>query len=707
MFAVGDEKQSIFSFQGADPEAFDAMRQYFATKCEEAGQRLDSVELALSFRSVTDILQTVDNVLEQHEARDGLTAQDRVIRHQVSRIGEAGLVELWPTEKPDDVPEIDPWDAPLDQLSVSSPPNRLAKRIADQIKTWLDDKTILESQNRPIEPGDIMILVRRRRQFTEEMVRCLKENGIPVAGTDRMILTEQLAVIDLMALGGFVLLPEDDLTLAAVLKSPLIGLSEEQLYDLAHDRAGSLWSALRQKQTGQSIYQDAFDTLNDLLNKADSMPPFEFFSLILDGLQGRKKILARLGPDASDPLDEFMSLALTYERDHVASLQGFLHWLETGRTEIKRDLEQGHGEVRVMTVHGAKGLQARIVFLPDTCAAPDARHESRLLWCPDDEEGEPALLLWPPFRDTEETVAQNLRDAARIKRDQEYRRLLYVAMTRAEDRLYICGWEGTRKRNPDCWYDLIAPVIEEKGEEITLADGATGWRIASKQDEAQIEPATAGPDKPEQDSPLPLPAWASSPPQPEPDPAHPLAPSRPSEEEPPVRSPFGEDNGERFKRGRLIHTLLQIVPAFTPDRRAGAIESFLSESRHNLTGAQQTEIAGETLAVIENPNFAFLFSPESLAEVPLVAEIDGRIISGQVDRLVVTDQTVAVIDYKTNRPPPQDVAGVHPVYLKQMAAYRTALAHIYPGKTIEGYLLWTDGPTLMPLTVDSLAIYTP
>ena len=703
MFAVGDEKQSIFSFQGADPEAFDTMRQYFATQCEQIGQRLDPVELALSFRSVADILQTVDYVFDNAAAREGLTARDRAIRHQVSRMGETGLVELWPTEKPDDAPESDPWDAPLDHLPVTSPPSKLAKRIADQIKTWLEEKTILESQGRPIKPDDIMILVRRRRQFTEEMVRCLKERGIPVAGTDRMILTEQLAVMDLMALGGFVLLPEDDLTLATVLKSPLVGLDEEQIYTLAHGRTGTLWAALQQNQASQSAFQAAHDMLNDLLNKADFMPPFEFFGHVLDGLEGRKKALARLGPDAADPLDEFMSLALTYERDHVASLQGFLHWLETGRTEVKRDLEQGHGEVRVMTVHGAKGLQARVVFLPDTCAAPDARQDSKLLWQDSDDQNDTSLLLWPPFRDTEENVARSLRDAARLKREQEYRRLLYVAMTRAEDRLYIGGWEGTRKRNPSCWYDLIAPVIKEKGEEITLVDGTTGWRISSKETDAppqsiekQTEIKTGS-----------LPAWAMTAPTPEAEPVQPLAPSKPTDDEPAVRSPLGEDDGARFKRGRLIYTLLQTLPGLAPDQREVTAQTFLAEDRHTLSRDEQSDITQETLRIIVHPDFAFLFSPGSLAEVPLVAEIDGTVISGQVDRLIVTEQTVAIVDYKTNRPPPQDANDIAPVYLKQMAAYQAALARIYPGKDIKGYLLWTDGPTLMPLDTDRLTPYAP
>jgi len=704
VFAVGDEKQSIFSFQGADPAAFDTMRKYFADKSEQIGERLDALTLALSFRSVECVLTSVDNVFDQSNARDGLIAQDKEIRHAIDRTGEAGLVELWSVEKPDDTPETDPWDAPLDQPSLTSPRVRLAERIADQIQTWLKEKTILESQNRPIEPGDIMILVRRRRPFADEMVRCLKERGIPVAGTDRMILTEQLAVMDMMALGAFALLPEDDLTLATVLKSPLIGFNDQELYDLAYGRKGSLWAELQRRHEEDTSWSEAFEVLNGLLNKADFMPPFEFFSHVLDGLAGRKKMLARLGPDAVDPLDEFMSLALSYEQDHVVSLQGFLHWLETGQTQIKRDLERGHGEVRVMTIHGAKGLQGRIVFLPDTCTVPDARSDSRLLWHHGGESDESLpYLLWAPYREIEETHATRLREEAKLKRDQEYRRLLYVAMTRAEDRLYVCGWEGGRKRSEGCWYNLMAPVIEEKGEPVSLPDGREAWRITSKQT-ADISPAKA--HTPANDVPS-LPAWALRPPAPEPEPSAPLTPSRQTDDEPAVRSPFGEDDGARFKRGRIIHTLLQTLPELALDRREAAAQSFLAEPRHGLDEAAQTEIRRETMKILKHPDFAFLFAPNSLAEVPLVAEIGGAVIAGQVDRLVITDQAVAVVDYKTNRPPPTMPEDVAPVYLRQMAAYQTALAKIYPGRSIQSYLLWTDGPTLMPLNAERLAAFAP
>ncbi|MEX2449736.1 MAG: double-strand break repair helicase AddA [Rhodospirillales bacterium] len=699
VFAVGDEKQSIFSFQGADPDAFDAMRQFFAEKCENAGQRLDKLELVMSFRSVPDVLQTVDHVFANETAREGLGARERPIRHHISRTGQAGHVELWPTLKPEDAAETDPWDAPLDQLSSESPQTRLAKRIAGQIRDWRDNKEILPATGKLIAPGDIMILVRQRTQFAEIMIRCLKECAIPVAGADRMVLTEHIAVMDMIALGHTVLLPEDDLTLATVLKSPVIGLTDDDLIALAHNRAGTLWAELRRRKD-RDPFRMAYDILVALRAEADYLPPFEFYGHVLDGLNGRHKILARLGPDAADPLDEFMAAALSFEHEHVASLQGFLHWLEAGRTEIKRDLEQGRDEVRVMTVHGAKGLQAKIVFLPDTCAVPTARQDSRLLWRGGETD---PLLLWPPYRDVEENLAQSLREDERHKRLQEYRRLLYVAMTRAEDRLYVCGFDSKNGRADGCWYDLIAPVIKEHGEEIALPDGEKIWRVSSPQTEDVKTPETP----PAQADSPPLPAWALVPPAPEPEPVRPLSPSRPTDAEPPVFSPLGEDDGARFKRGLIVHALLQTLPDLKPTQRAGAAKTFLAETRHALSPQEQADIAQETLRVIEHSDFAFLFGADSLAEVPLVAEIDGTVISGQIDRLVVTPDRIDVVDYKTNRPPPETAAGIAALYLKQLAAYRAALGRIYPGRIVACHLLWTDGPTLMSVPEASLAPHAP
>lgn len=697
VFAVGDEKQSIYSFQGAEPAAFERTRRHFDAAAQGLGQQVHPQEIAESFRSVSLILKLVDATFSD-EAAQGLSFADKPIRHYTTiRAGQPGRVELWPVMRPDDQPEDDPWDAPLDATAPQSPPSRLAAEIAETISGWLKNKDFLESMGRPITPGDIMILVRRRGHFAGEMVRELKRRGIAVAGADRMVLMDQLAVMDLMAAGRFALLPDDDLTLAALLKSPLIGLDEDALFRFAQGRSGSLWRALEAAaRDGDGAAATARDTLAGWRSRVDFMPPFEFFTQVLGTEGGRRRLLERLGRDAEDPIDEFLSLALDFEREHAPSLEGFLHWVEAGRTQIKRDLDQGRGEVRIMTVHGAKGLQAPIVFLPDTCARPKGQGTSRLRWA-DDED----LVLWPPYADAETHQTSALKDRDGAAMDEEYRRLLYVAMTRAEDRLVVCGFEGKAKRSDGCWYDLIDDAMDSFADVQPLAKdwGDDGKQIASA--------ATVTTDRgdqqraPDSESP-PLPAWARQPAPDEPEPSRPLSPSRPEADVPAALPPFAADDSHRFQRGRLIHRLLQTLPDLAPEQRAGAAESFLAAPVHGLDAPARADILAETLGVLDHASFGFLFGPDSRAEVPVVGIVGKTVLSGQMDRLLIADDAVWIVDFKTNRPPPTTVNAIDPVYIAQMAAYAQVMAQIYPDKPIRAVLLWTDAPRLMEIPPEKL-----
>lgn len=702
LFAVGDVKQSIYSFQRADPAAFQAMRDHFSARIGAAKRRWRPVELALSFRSTPAVLEAVNAVFADPLARDGLIfGDDETVRHIPNRADEAGTVEIWLTEQPPEAEDQPVWALPTTQLYADSPAARLADRIADQIEQWLARDEMLEARGRRVGPGDILILVQRRATFVETMVRALKRRGIPVAGVDRMVLTEQLAVMDLIALGHFLLLPDDDLNLAVVLKGPLIGWDDEQLYALAHDRAGSLWRALRDRPE-----DTAYQMLAALLAQVDFKPPFELFAELLGAGGGRRKILGRLGLDANDPINEFLDLALSYERDHAPSLQGFLYWLERGETQIKRDLEQGQNQVRVMTVHGAKGLEAPIVFLADTVRVPDKTPS--LLWPTSETDptdaapfGSPAPL-WAPIRAMEEGVMQQARADAEQARDREYRRLFYVALTRAADRLYICGFEGKTGRKAHCWYDMAWRALAALPAITKPAALMGGMRLSSAQaKDAPVSEAAVIPERRE------LPDWAGRPAPMEPVPPRPLAPSRPEDTEPSVASPLADDGRARFQRGNHIHRLLQTLPDQAEAGREAAATRYLALPAHVLDPAQQREVLAETMAVLRHPDFAPIFGPGSRAEVPLTALLSGRVVSGQVDRVLITDSEILVIDYKTNRPPPFKVADVEPVYLRQLAGYRAVLKEIYPEKTVRCALLWTDGPHLMAIDGDILSAHAP
>ncbi|MBC7952699.1 MAG: double-strand break repair helicase AddA [Rhodospirillaceae bacterium] len=701
VFAVGDVKQSIYSFQRADPKAFDDMRRRFAENVPNAGREWAEIPLNLSFRSTQAVLDSVNRLFaEGSPARDGVAAVGEDITHLAFRSGAAGRVEVWPPVEPRAVDEVPPWKPPVERISGDSPRTRLAKLVARKIKAMIAGDT-LESQGRPVRAGDVMVLLRRRGLFVEDLVRELKAQDVPVAGADRMVLTEQMAVMDLMALGNFLLLPEDDLTLATVLKSPLVGLTEDELFRLAWNRGeAGLWQTLRDRMGEDEGFATAYELLAGLLGKADRLTPHALFAHVLGPLGGKRRLVARLGLEAEDPLDEFMALTLAFERGRAPSLQGFLHWLETGAVEIKRDLEQGGRDaVRIMTVHGSKGLQAPIVILPDTLQVPT--QGSKLLWL---GEGDHEMLLWPPRAEMNDAAAQAGRDAQKAAREREYRRLLYVAMTRAEDRLIICGWQTKKAAPATCWYNLIrealSPTAEERDDPFLADQGETESRIL-----LLTSAQTAEPDRKAEAAQhhraiaAELPAWINTNPEAEPAPPRPLAPSRPDGEEPPARSPLaGLDDGRRFQRGKLIHKLLQALPELAPDKRASAMMRFLGKAGPEFDAPERMSIANEVSLVLENPAFAQLFSPTSRAEVPIVGLIgETRAIAGQVDRLVVTDTEVLVVDYKTNRRPPMAPDEIPDIYVRQMAAYRLALACVYPHHKVRCALVWTDGAKLMEI----------
>jgi len=700
VFAVGDEKQSIYSFQGADPAEFVRMRSFFETCAKAIGAGWENVPLDLSFRSVPDVLEFIDQVFGSFPP--GVLSSAAELHHSAYRENEVGLVEVWEPICPDEEEARDPWDAPLDQLSQVSPRAKLAQRIADTIQGWLREPDFsVGREGNPLEAGDIMILVRRRNAFVEEMIRQLKMRDIPVAGIDRMVLTDQIAVMDLIAVGQFALLPEDDLTLAAILRSPLIGMSEEDLYALANGRDGTLWQALNDAQAIKDIYGEASRFLRQVLSMADLVRPFEFYARILVGLGGRELLIGRLGEDARDPIDEFVRMTLDFERTRAPSLQGFLKWIEKSQSDIKRDLGHGRNEVRVMTIHGAKGLEAGVVFLPDTCSVPTGQNDPKLVQI----GGTNGSVVWRARSEFDTEQSKEACDADREKRHAEYFRLLYVALTRATDRLYICGYEGKNGRPKDCWYDLIENTISSLTDPISDRSGERVWRLernAPRVKSGRQEAADAPADI------MDVPPWVQIRATIESE-GLVTQPSKlgAGDGEPPVLSPITLSASDRFLRGRLIHKLLELLPSVEPSRRALMIEKFLSRRSQQMSSEQRDEVSERVLSILNDTDMARLFGLDSQGEVPVIGHLQGPkekfIVNGQVDRMVVENERVLLADYKTNRPAPTELENVSPAYVRQMALYRALLTNMFPDRSIDCVLIWTDGPKIMkipPLMMD-------
>jgi ATP-dependent helicase/nuclease subunit A len=731
VFAVGDRKQSIYGFQGADPDAFAHWRDVLRNRVQQAGAAWRDVQLDVSFRSTAPVLGLVDAVFAQPQAARGVT-EPGALRHIADRAGHAGVVELWPVTPKPEPAAVEPWDIPTENLRQTSAMQRLADALAEWIAGQIRDGVMLESKNRPLAAGDILVLVRRRNAFMSALVRALKARDVKVAGLDRMVLTEQPAVADLMALCDALLLPQDDLALACVLTSPLGGLTDDQLMQLAMGREGRLIEALRASDAPECRAAHAFFTA--LFRRVDHAAPHALLSEALGPLGGRARLLARLGPEAAEPIDELLAASLRHAQTHASSLQGFLHWLRQSAAEVKREAEgpggDGFDAVRIMTVHGAKGLQAPLVILPDTTALPP--EDERVLWLAD-ADGDAAtadggaataksgagLPVWTPRSALSCQAVDRVRAAALARQAEEQNRLLYVALTRAEDRLLVCGWETGSAMPETCWYQHVArgfAALASTAEPFAaIADPWPGelWRLASPQLAAAEH---ARPRSVEAPAPLPRwaggsPLWQAAPPPAEPPLPQPLAPSRPEGvalgDVPQVASPLlqRDAGGRRFRRGQLLHTLLQHLPEVPPAERLAAALRFLDRPGQNIDDPEA--LAREVLAVLDDPALAPLFGPAGRAEVPLSGVVAGQVIGGLIDRLAILPDRVMIADYKTNRAPPASAEETPVLYLRQMAAYRAVLQAIHPGLPVVCLLVWTVGARVMRLPEALLDTHAP
>jgi len=713
LFVVGDYKQAIFGFQGTSPENFrrardlvrermaryrDAWQQANARANESAGPRgLQELGLGRSFRTARPILDFVDRAIAAIGPEQiGLRPQDVEPHEGEERPGTIGLWRPVGFEEGEDASEGPDaeggdWIQPTDR--------RLATRIAQQVKDMLDKGFPLhKGGSRNAGPGDVMVLVRRRKDLAGLIVARLHEEGVPVAGVDRLRLGDPLAVQDLLAALRFAAQPLDDLNLAALLVSPLVGWSQEQLLQHGY-REGSvrLWEHLR-----ASSHPDVLalrDHMRGLLERADFEPPQRLLHWLLTGpWQARRRLVARLGREANDPIDELLNAAHAYAVSQVPSLTGFLHWLDAGEGELKREAGKAGEQVRVMTVHGSKGLQAPIVILADAADNPKSSRGSPLTLAEagPGQEGAPELPMpsipekeraGPLVRAKEEADAEMLR---------EHWRLLYVGMTRAEEALFVTGSLGAREKAPheDSWYARLEPLFDPDG----WVEGRRGIPVNVIGGPGEPHAATHA----SASESIALPDWLARPVGPEPRPPRPLAPSSLGEEEAPDPPLPPGEAGPAARRGTLIHRLLERLPDVDPAEREHRALTWLATQASDLDLEIHQEIVASSLKVLDDPNWSELFGPHALAEVPIAATVGEAVIAGTIDRLLIEDDRVLVVDFKTTRRPPENLAEMPPATLRQMAAYAASLRAIYPGRSVAAVVLYTHAPRLLALPPELL-----
>ncbi|WP_417497349.1 double-strand break repair helicase AddA [Maricaulis sp.] len=732
LFVVGDEKQSIYSFQGAEPARFIAEGDALGERAEAVDLKFERPGLDVSFRSAPEILHAVDLAFapiaaSAPETKFVNTDPARPFafyhNHKAARSGTPGCVEFWPAvPKPEAVEETSIFD-PVDAPGRGSARDILAQTIATEIRAMLDrgDAVWQETdggfERRPVQPKDIAILVwRRTGGFFEEVIRQLKLAGVPVAGADRMVLREQTVVKDLLALGRLAITPGDDLALAELLKSPFFDpasstvppIDDAALFDLAASRRnsnrGALWNALFTSTDPR--FAEAKAALTRWRNKADSEGLYDVYSGFLNertptGESRWARVLARLGEEARDPAEVFLGRALEHEREQGGAMASFIASLQGEETQLKREMSADRDEVQVMTVHASKGLERPVIILPDTTRSPATGKGEPIFSHPE------AGLIWSQRKAEDPPVVAEIREHAAAKVQAEHGRLLYVALTRARDRLIVCGWrQGNGPSGSvakDSWYTQLA--AQWSGADWAEFDTPLTARVEDIGPGLRLgeAPLALGPHDRGAGGAAAVPGWAIEPAVAEAGALRAIAPSRllaGDETAEAVVSPLLDPGGHRFRRGEVIHKLLETLPDLEPGRRRDAATRFVA-AQPDLDADARRIIVEETLGILAHPDFADLFGPGSRAEVALTGTAPGlppgTKVRGQVDRLVVTDQEVLIVDYKTNRPPPADVSGVARVYLGQMAAYRALLRSLHPGKSVRCALLWTDAARLMEL----------
>ncbi|MEM7058653.1 MAG: double-strand break repair helicase AddA [Pseudomonadota bacterium] len=689
VFVVGDEKQSIYSFQGAEPQAFGQMRDYYAQRLQALETPLGQPQLQTSYRSAPAILDFVDAVFEG-DAAQGLTTTGDRITHRAHRSQDQGRVDLWPLERAKEAPDKPNWWEPVDTIPASDTKLRLADLVAAEITRMIAHDHLpprADQAGRKVTAGDILVLVSKRDRLARGIMRGLKTRDVPVAGADRLLLTGELAVKDLLALARVAVMPSDDLSLAALLRSPLCDVDEKALFRLAHGRTGTLREAVR--SSDRQAAEHAF--LTDMERQADFLRPYAFLEHALIHHGGRARLLARLGPEAEDPIDELLTQALAYERQEIPSLAGFIAWIEAGDIMIKRQMEQGNDVVRVMTVHGAKGLEAPIVVLPDTTSKASGPPGRPVLLPTHTGGNRPDLTIWAAAKDKDDEVTRKARQAADQREADEHKRLLYVALTRAEDWLILCGAE-MKSPQKDAWYPLLTRGMARL-QDVKELSGPTGT-IQRFETGALPSAIPLNDDDSAQDEPAEIPPWLS------PAPSEALrrrrAPSDLIAHEPHGGAGLGRD--QALMKGKAVHAILERLSELPPDRRSEAVDDLLTKEFPGLDAGLRESAQAEAESVLAMPGADRIFGPDALAEVTVaIDDPDRPRMIGRIDRLLIGPDYIEIIDIKTDAKPPENTQDIPRAYLAQLGAYKHGLANDWPDSEIRLSLLWTTGPVLMPV----------
>lgn len=675
LFVVGDPKQSIYSFQGADARAFQHLRTVFAERTAEADAKWQDVPLSHSFRTSKNLLSVVDRVFEQDAMRTALqNTADEILHHSIHE-NRAGQIKIYP---PVAAPPRASSKGMNDEADENEKQNvTLAREIAATVKSWLTGARAIASTDQAVQPKDILILLQQRTTLADAVLTALRNEQIPVLGNDRLKLLEATAVADLICFCRFLLLPDDHLNLAQLLRSPLIDLSENELAIIAakRDKNTGLWQALQ-----KSPQNKIMDYLKSWLARADLDGAYQILSDILAmpcpaGTSGWAAFHARLGHECDDPINELLQLALREgQKDAPLGLQDFVHQLTLCEIEIKREMaQQDENAVRILTVHGAKGLEAPIVILADATELP---HESgnkkpRAIRY---DKNIPHFLFAP---DKSAAAPDFDRSEVMQMRENEYFRLLYVALTRAKHELHIFG-KGNKdgEAKDKGWYAEITRALRDMGAD-KISDNHFHYGAMDQQGKAA---PTAKPQKIEN-------PWQvkSLPPAP-------AVKAMAVTEYLQQKYPWAEieHSGAAFARekGNIVHRLLELLPGIQIEQQATAAERYITQQLPQLSSAEAQSWAAQCLRILHTAEFAPFFTKAAQAEASISGIWQGTPMTGKIDRFYVDDDTIHILDFKTTAHPPE--SGIPATYREQLQIYGAFLTELYPNRCVRAGILWTE-----------------
>jgi ATP-dependent helicase/nuclease subunit A len=703
LFVVGDQKQSIFSFQGADPQVFvDLGRQVYYT-ARSVSLEVTPIRLNYSFRTLANVLGAVDRVFERPDLRQGALEEDQPVHHDTARADPGGQVTLWPplrdVEEQFD-PENWPTTPPLQQTQSAA--RRVAEKIAREIKGWIDSGRSVGPRGRAVTADDVMILVQVRSVLFHEIIRALVQHGVPTPGADRLAVTTHIGALDLMALGDVLSNPADDLQLAALLRSPLFDISEDDLQALAQPRDTGSWLWMALERSTIAAVKAAYETLRDWRKRLDFDRPFNFYSDVLYREGGLRKMRARFGTEIDDVVAEFLDLALAHEQSPQPSLLGFLAELRSRQITIKRELGETNRGVRVMTVHGAKGLEAPIVILADAASTEIGRDRRSIFM-----RQAPSMFFHASSKEMHVGETLEHRAEAEAAQKAEYWRKLYVAMTRAEDELYVTGTLTKQGKIEGSWYEAIEQALRPGSDILRDADGVE-MALVYPQTQAAAAGAGGVATVPGTLAPLLLPQLPPYKLRRIVRPSSAFADANPEQvlNTPAERVGDPRDPEAARAEGIALHALLQhlmkVPQAEWPAVSAKALAVLLPD-RPTMHPA----IARKAQSILTRLDLIHIFGPTSRAEVPILAHGSRNgapvTIAGRIDRLVVEPGRVLIVDYKSDAEVPATEKDVPAAYLSQIGLYAQIAGQLFPGHRIEAAILWTSLEMLMNLAPERLA----